>query len=130
MTVENSLQNKRSGIIKEIAALGAMRKGSLCEQYQSTRRKDGTTTKRGPYVMYTFKRGTKTFGKRLSRSQAPLYREQIEKFRKFQILCGDLADVSEKMADHQAAEREEGKKNSSKASGRKRRRKLPGSLRR
>ena len=123
MTGRNSLRFRRAQIIEEIANVGSMRKGSVCEQFQRSRRSDGTISKRGPYAMYTCKKGGKTVGKRLWPEQAALYRTQIERFRKFRVLCGELADVSEKMADCEALAQQEGKRNSSRLSGRSTKRK-------
>lgn len=124
-----TLQRKNAGILRTIASLGAMRKGSVCEQFQYSRREDGTRLKRGPYLMYTCKKKGKTLGKRLSKEKASLYRAQIERFRRFQELCREFADGSEQLADMEVSNVKGSKKNSSNASRQNRKRKRAGSSR-
>lgn len=107
-----SLQQKKAGILDAIASLDPMRAGSVCEQFQRTKHKDGTLTKRGPYAMYTRKKNGKTVGKRLSQQEAPLYRRQIDLFRKFQELSAEFVETSERLADLEVVAETEGKKNS------------------
>jgi len=107
-----AIREKNAEILKSIASLGAMRKGSVCEQFQFSRRKDGTRLKRGPYMMYTCKKNGKTKGRRLSKENAGVYRAQIDTFREFQKLCGQLVENSEQLADMEAADVKKGKKNS------------------
>ena len=103
---------QRQEILDQIAALGPLRPGSVTEQFVPTRRKDGTRGRRGPYVHYTFKRNQKTFGKQLrGPGQAQLYREQIERFRRFQALSAEFVSVSQRLADLEVEE-SDSKKNS------------------
>ena len=60
MSTFKKLQQKKDEVLNFIAKLNPMRIGSVCEQYQHTKRKDGTRTKRGPYFMYTRKKEGKT----------------------------------------------------------------------
>jgi len=115
MDPTRALEQRKTEILGQLAALGSMRKGSLTEQYLPTRRKDGTQTRRGPYTLYTFKeRGQKTVSRRLGDpAQAQLYRQQITAFRRFQELTTELVQVSQRLADLEAAgQPDEGKKNS------------------
>lgn len=59
------LTQKKAEILKKIANLGPMRKGSVTEQFLETKRKDGSKTKRGPYLVYTFKEKGKTKSRRI-----------------------------------------------------------------
>lgn len=113
MSTLKMLQQKKVDVLRAIASLDPMRMGSVCEQFQRTRRKDGTIAKRGPYTMYTRKKKGKSVGKRLSEQEAPLYRDQIGLFRKFQELCGEFVETSERLADLKVAAKTEVKKNSS-----------------
>jgi len=117
MPAHRKLQHRREEILEAMASLKPMRKGSLCQQFQRTRHKKGPSTRRGPYAMYTCKKKGKTVGKRLSREKALQYRDQIDVFRHFQKLCREFVEVNEQLADFEAAApRDEGKKNSSRAS--------------
>lgn len=113
MEARNQLAKRRMEIIEEIDALGPMRKGSVHEQYLPFRRKDGSVSRRGPYLTYTFKQGGKTRGKHLrSQAEGQLYRRQIEAFRRYQELSSELVEVSQQMADIEASGKEGCKKNS------------------
>lgn len=127
MDSREAVVHQRQQILDQIASLGPMRKGSVTHQFITTRLKDGSRKPRGPYYTYTFKRQNKTCGKHLTdESQAKVYREQIEAFRRYQALSAELVDVSQRLADLDI-EQQGGKKNSSaisKPSKRSRRRPL------
>jgi hypothetical protein len=113
METFRQLTRRRAQLLEEIAALGPMRMGSVCDHYLPVRRKDGSTARRGPYPTYTFKQGGKTRGRHLrGKQEAVLYREQIETFRRWQALSAELVRVSQRLADLEAAGQDEGKKNS------------------
>jgi hypothetical protein len=114
METHRQLTRRRAQIVEEIAALGPMRRGSVTEQHLPTRRKDGSLYRRGPYWTYTFKQGGQTRGKHLRHAQeVELYRGQIEAFRRWQALSVELVQVSQRLADLEAAsEPQGGKKNS------------------
>lgn len=113
METFHQLTQQRARILQQIEALGPMRMGSICDHYLPTRRSDGSTYRRGPYPTYTFKQGGKTCGKQLrGAAQVALYRRQIESFRRYQELSAELVQVSQRLADLQADEAAQGKKNS------------------
>ncbi len=116
MSRPKTVQRKNSRILQRIASLGAMRKGPISTQFQKYRRTDGTSTKRGPYLMYTCKRKGKTVGKRLSQEEASVYQAQIDAVRQFQELCGEFVEGSQQLADMEASDATGGKKNSSNGS--------------
>jgi len=97
--------------VRQIAALGSMRKGSVSEQFLETAHKDGSKTKRGPYILYTFKEKGRTISRRLpAKQKAQLFREQIDNFRRFQTLAAQLVRTSQRMADLAAADLSDEKK--------------------
>ena len=107
------LIQRRAQIVEHVAALGAMRMGSITEQHLPTRRPDGSIYRRGPYLTYTFKHDGKTCGKHLrDAQQAELYRRQIRTFRRYQGLSTELVQVSQRLADLEALE-ESGRKKES-----------------
>ncbi|MCX7012626.1 MAG: hypothetical protein NTW86_08695 [Candidatus Sumerlaeota bacterium] len=110
---DRQLTQRRAQILDQIAGLGPMRMGSIAEQHLPTRRKDGSVYRRGPHLTYTFKQGGRTRGKHLRNAQeAALYRRQIEAFRRRQTLSAELVQVSQRLANLEAAGKEEGQKNS------------------
>lgn len=100
MTELQRLRTRREAILKELAALEQMRRGSITEQYVETVRGDGTKGSRGPYVLYTFKKENKTISRRVPHGeQAPIYRRQIQAFRLFQKLVSELTVIGERISD-------------------------------
>ncbi len=96
----DSLRQRRGEIIREIASLDQMRRGSVVEQYVEVVRKDGSKARRGPYPLYSFKEKKKTVSRRLKdRAQAELFRGQIQAFRRFQELTAELVEIGERLSD-------------------------------
>lgn len=113
MDPTTKLMQHKNQLLAQLAALGPMRKGTLTEQYVQTTLKDGTPSRRGPYMVYTFKEHGQTLSRRLSdRAQIAGYRQQIATFRRFQELTAELARIGQQLADLEAAGQDEGKKNS------------------
>lgn len=104
------LRNRRAEILAELAHLEQMRRGSITEQYVVGTRRDGTKTRRGPYVLYSYKEKGKTVSRRLTdEEQIPVYRKQIERFRRFQELSGELLGIGERMSELALSDRDEKK---------------------
>lgn len=104
MDVVEQVSRQRARILERIGLLGAMRMGSVSEQTLARTRADGTRVERGPYATYTFKRGGRTLGKRLvSEREQQLYRRQIDTYRQYQQLSAELVEVSQRLADLEAA---------------------------
>ena len=113
MSSFEQLSRQRTRVIEQIAALGPMRMGTVSEQMLPAKHSDGSTYRRGPYLTYTFKHGGKTCGKHLrNEEEADLYRRQIEAFRHYQELSAELVEVSQRLADLEAAGDQGCKKNS------------------
>lgn len=109
------LTQRKTQIVKEIASLKPMRKGSLNKQFLETVRKDGSKTKRGPYTIYTFKEKGKTISRRIkNKDQEALCREQIGEFRRFRRLCSEFVETSQRIADLTASGLSDEKKTSRK----------------
>jgi hypothetical protein len=113
MNPTSPVVSRKDQVVAELAALGPMRKGSLTEQMVQVVLKDGTPRRRGPYTVYTFKERGQTISKRLGDpKEIALYRRQIGAFRRFQELTAELARLSQRLADLEAAGEPESKKNS------------------
>jgi hypothetical protein len=107
------LSLRRARILEQIAALGPMRMGTVYDHYLPDPHRQGPARRRGPYPTYTFKHGGKTKAKHLrDQAQVKLYRNQIETFRRWQALSAQLVQVSQRLADLEAAGAEGDKKNS------------------
>ena len=113
MTQIEQWKTRRGRILDEMAGLEQMRRGSIVEQYVEASRKDGTKSRRGPYVLYSYKEKGKTVSRRITdRKQVSRYREQIGAFRRFQELSAELLVLGERISDHLLCEPQEVKKTS------------------
>ena len=100
MSKLNELKQQRDEALKELEGLDEMRRGSVVEQFVESTRKDGTTVRRGPYVLYSYKEQGKTVSRRLRNvGEADLYRRQIQSFRRFQELTSQLRKLGEQISD-------------------------------
>ena len=102
MNPHSPRQHSATEILREIADLGPMRKGSLCQRTLKRKNASGEIKTRGPYWYYTFKIGDRTAGKMVTDAEAPLYQEQIDRFRRFQSLTQQFAELSRRTADQEA----------------------------
>ena len=75
MSVPRQLSQKAAKILEQIAALGPMRKGSLCRRVLKRRTKLGELRRRGPYCYYTFKQNSRSQCKMIDKDSEPLFRE-------------------------------------------------------
>lgn len=106
-----TLQARREGLIRELAGLAEMRRGSLVEQYVETVKSDGCKGRRGPYVLYSYKEKGKTVSRRITApEQVGIYRNQIQAFRRFEEVVSELTSVSERLCDLAISEVENKKK--------------------
>jgi hypothetical protein len=111
MSEVETLQARRSALVRELAGIGDMRRGSLVEQFVETVKADGSKGRRGPYMLYSFKDKGKTVSRRITQpEQVRVYRKQIEAFRRFQKWLSEWTSVSEQLCDLTLPEPESKKK--------------------
>ena len=104
------LELRRQGLLQQLASFQQLRRGCLTDQFLMVKRKDGSKVKRGPYPLLTRKEGQKTVSQRLSDSDlVPLYRQQIQATRQFEIVVDQLVRVGEQLGDLAVAEVEQKK---------------------
>lgn len=100
MRRQEALQAQRQHILRQIEQLEQMRRGSLTEQFVEAVKADGSRSRRGPYPLYTYKDKNRTISRRVSDPQLlPLYRDQIQAFRRFQELSAELTRLGEELSD-------------------------------
>jgi len=101
------LRKIRQDILGHIAAIEEMRRGSVTRQFFKTKRKRlNITVLIGPYVLYTYKKGGKTFGRRLrDLEEIRRLEERVENYHVFRRLCRELVDVCEQICDEKDKER-------------------------
>jgi hypothetical protein len=94
------LRKQRNRLLDELRDLDEIRRGSIVEQYVVATRKDGGKRRRGPYVLYSYKEKGKTVSRRLTKeTDIPLYRNQIENFRRFRHITAELLRIGEQISD-------------------------------
>lgn len=115
------LHDRRRALLDQIADLEQIRRGSITEQFVETILKDGSKSRRGPYVIYSYKaRGGRTVSRRLhDPAEIARYRSQIEAFREFQQCTAQLLALGEVLSDYALEDAEAQKKTSNAATKRK-----------
>ena len=105
------IRKRRGAVLKQLAELEQIRRGTVTEQVFQAQRKDGSKVQRGPYPLYTFKDKGKTRSRRITdRRQVPIYEEQIQAFRRFEALSAELVQLGEETSELALSEEEELKK--------------------
>lgn len=107
------LRERRRTVLAELEGLEEIRRGSVVEQYVEGTRRDGSRVRRGPYLLYSYKEKGKTVSRRVREGQeAARLREQIQRFRRFQQLTGELLALGERISELLLREAEGVKKTS------------------
>jgi hypothetical protein len=100
-----SLEQQRQALLRQLAELRELRRGSLTEQFLNVKQADGSKVKRGPYPLLTRKQANKTISLRLTDPDTlPLYRKQIQTMRQFETVVEKLVQVGEQLSDLAVAE--------------------------
>ena len=100
-----NLEHQRQALLRQLADLRELRRGSLTEQFLSVKHADGSKVKRGPYPLLTRKQANKTVSVRLTDpATVPLYRKQIQAMRQFETVVEKLVQVGEQLSDLAVAE--------------------------
>lgn len=105
------IRKRRRELLEQMAKLEEMRRGSLCPQIFEATRKDGTKVRRGPYTLYTCKEKGKTVSRRVTDpEQVQRYEQQIQTYRRFEVLAGEFVRIGERISDLVLSDEEELKK--------------------
>jgi hypothetical protein len=100
MTRIDTIRKRRKELLQELAILEQVRRGSITSQILSVTRKDGTVSLYGPYPLYTSKEKGRTVSRRIKDpALVPVYRTQIEAFRRFETLTGELVRLGEELSE-------------------------------
>jgi len=101
----SNLEQQRQGLLRQLADLRELRRGSLTEQFLTVKHSDGSKVRRGPYPLLTRKEANKTVSARLTDpALVPLYRQQIQAMRQFETVMDQLVRVGEQLGDVAVAE--------------------------
>jgi hypothetical protein len=100
-----NLEQQRQGLLRQLADLRELRRGSLTEQFLTVKHADGSKVRHGPYPLLTRKEAKKTVSVRLTEpALVPLYRRQIQTLRAFETVVDQLVRVGEQLGDLAVAE--------------------------
>jgi hypothetical protein len=101
----SNLEQQRQGLLRQLADLRELRRGSLTEQFLTVKHADGSSVKRGPYPLLTRKEASQTVSVRLTDpALVPLYRGQIQAMRQFESVVDQLVRLGEQLGDLAIAE--------------------------
>ena len=101
----SNLEQHRQGLLRQLADLRELRRGSLTEQFLTVKHADGSLVKRGPYPLVTRKEANKTVSLRLTDPLVvPLYRRQLQAMRQFEGIVDQLVRLGEQLGDLAVAE--------------------------
>lgn len=101
----SNLEQQRRGLLRQLADLRELRRGSLTEQFLTVKHADGSSVKRGPYPLLTRKEASKTVSVRLTEpALVPLYRQQLQAMRQFEGVVDQLVHLGEQLGDLAIAE--------------------------
>lgn len=107
-----SLQRKRTELLKEIEQIQRLRRGQLSEQYYQKENAQGQQSRQGPYFVWqAWVRGKKR-SVRVKREDVAQVREDLGAYKQYRDLCEQLADVTEQITAQGAGSNS--KKNSKK----------------
>ena len=91
----SNLEQHRQGLLRQLADLRELRRGSLTEQFLTVKHADGSQVKCGPYPLLTRKEANKTVSIRLTDpSVVPLYRRQLQAMRQFEGVIDQLVRLA------------------------------------
>ncbi len=100
-----NLEQQRQGLLRQLADLRELRRGSLTEQFLTVKHADGSKARHGPYPLLTRKEAQKTVSVRLTDpALIPCYRRQIQAMRQFETVMDQLVRVGEQLGDLAVAE--------------------------
>ena len=101
MDLLQQIEAQRLAILDSLKAIRSMRRGSVTEQFFPVQRKgQKQAARRGPYYVFTRHHGSKTVSQRLTTPEAlQQAREDIEAFKRFQVLCRQYVRLTEKLGE-------------------------------
>jgi hypothetical protein len=105
----SSLQQQRSVLLDQMAALDRMEQGRLSEQFLKGE-KDGQPVTRGPYYVLQRRLGQKILKERVPRDRLPVVQADIKGHEEFQQLARRYVQITEEMTRMQDADPELKKK--------------------
>ncbi|MDP2916282.1 MAG: hypothetical protein Q8O91_12630 [Candidatus Aminicenantes bacterium] len=106
------IQARRLAILDEIRSIDSMRRGTINEQFFPVQRQgQKQKSRRGPYYVLSRREGHKIVSRRLtSPEDLEQARQDVVAYKKFQGLCREFEQVTERLAELGRAEGQEKKR--------------------
>jgi hypothetical protein len=101
METLQQIEAQRLAVLESIKSIRSMRRGAITEQFFPMRRQgQKQTARRGPYYVFSRHQGSKTVSQRLTTPEALRQaREDSEAFKRFQSLCREYEQLTEKLGE-------------------------------
>jgi hypothetical protein len=94
------LRRTRADLLRHIASLEEMRRGSVVRQFLKAKRPTEEDVFIGPYPLLTCKKNGRTVSRRLhDLEEVRKIERQVENYHSFRRLCSQLVDVSEAICE-------------------------------
>jgi len=93
------LEAERQEIIRDMAGIERMRRGTVSEQYVKTRQRDGSVIENGPYFLYSRTEKGRSVSQRITADDLDQYRKETENCRRFKELANRCVVVCEGLAE-------------------------------
>jgi len=118
METLQQIEAQRLAVLESIKSIRSMRRGAITEQFFPIRRQgQKQTARRGPYYVFSRHQGSKTVSQRLTTPEAlQQAREDAEAFKRFQSLCREYEQLTEKLGELERKTGQEKKRSKSELS--------------
>ena len=97
---------ERQEILRDMAGIERMRRGTVSEQYVKTRQKDGSVIENGPYFLYSRTEKGRSVSQRITADVLDRYRAETENCRRFKELANRCVLVCEGLAEQDEGSQE------------------------
>ena len=95
------ISTERQAILKRMADINWMKRGTINEQFLKVKIKGKTEpVSRGPYYVFSRREGSNTASKRLKTGEElDWMRKGVEEYRKFKQLCRQFEELTEQLGE-------------------------------
>lgn len=95
------IEERRGEILREMAGIKSLRRGSITKQYLKVRHKGKkAAVVRGPYYVLSRREGGKTQSRRLtSEAEVARAREEVAAHERFRELCREFEELTERLGE-------------------------------
>ncbi|MCK5130707.1 MAG: hypothetical protein KAR40_00965 [Candidatus Sabulitectum sp.] len=92
-------QERREEILKQMAQIDSMAKGSLNTEYRETKKKGGEKVQLGPYYKYQRWENGRNVTRRVSAEEAEQLKKAVDGYHRFLELADEFVAISVEMTE-------------------------------